>query len=305
MRRWCVIGVLAVLAAFAGAGPAQADLPVIYNFFSGIPGELANPGGSLPGSNNWSCRPSAEHPNPVVLVHGSGGGAQTNWGTYVPLLANEGYCVYALTYGALGTTWPLSALGGLGPTEQSAAELAAFIERILAATGAAQVDIVGHSEGAVMPSYYVERLGGVAEVDKYISLAPDWNGGTDFQMSEIRAYANQLGAATLFDDLCAPCMDLVHNEAVLADLLRDGAYAPGVTYTNIMTRYDEIVSPYTVGNVPGARTTNIVVQDGCPLDYSEHLGLAGSPRAAAFVLNALDPTHPRPVPCAFIPPFTG
>ena len=82
-----------VVAAMAGllvatAAPARADLPVTYNFLSGIPGELTNPGGSLPGANDWNCKPSARHPNPVILVHGTGGSQQTNWGTYVPLLKN-------------------------------------------------------------------------------------------------------------------------------------------------------------------------------------------------------------------------
>ncbi|MGY2060985.1 esterase/lipase family protein, partial [Nocardia gipuzkoensis] len=106
--------IMAVLTALwvSAAGSAHAEYPVVYNFFAGIPGELTDPGGALPGSNDWSCRPTAAHPNPVVLLHGTGGGAQTNWGVYVPLLANEGYCVYALTYGAYDLPWPISAIGG-------------------------------------------------------------------------------------------------------------------------------------------------------------------------------------------------
>ncbi|MFC9474065.1 hypothetical protein ACFTS5_17950 [Nocardia sp. NPDC056952] len=39
--------------------------------------------------------------------------AQTNGGTLVPLLVNEGYCVSAPTYGVLDLPWPVSALGGM------------------------------------------------------------------------------------------------------------------------------------------------------------------------------------------------
>ncbi|SDC64463.1 triacylglycerol lipase [Rhodococcus tukisamuensis] len=107
-----------------------------YQFLAGVPLELGNPGGSAPGSNDWSCRPSAAHPEPVVLVHGTGGNKQTNWATYAPLLANEGYCVYALTYGAYDDLpWPLSALGAFRPMDESAQQLADFVDRVPASTG--------------------------------------------------------------------------------------------------------------------------------------------------------------------------
>lgn len=52
-----------------------------------------------PGANDWTCELSKAHPEPVVLVHGLTGNQATNWQTYAPLLKNNGYCVYALTYG--------------------------------------------------------------------------------------------------------------------------------------------------------------------------------------------------------------
>ncbi|NUS43203.1 MAG: alpha/beta fold hydrolase [Mycobacteriaceae bacterium] len=312
MGRWRIGAVLAAVAITVGVGagsPAQAQMPVDYNFFGGIPNELAHPGGSLPGSNDWTCKPAAAHPNPVVLVHGTGGGAQTNWGTYAPLLANAGYCVYALTYGAPALPWPLAALGGMGASvEQSAAQLSAFVDRVLAATGARQVDLVGHSQGTLMPNYYAKRLGGASKIDKYVSLAPVWHGSFGDQTAMARAVAARLGAGPALEAAMgiAPALpQLIGGSAFLRELNRDGVYAPGITYTNIATRYDEIVVPYSSGLAPGANATNIVVQEGCSQDYSDHLAIAGSPRAAAYVLNALDPEHPRPVPCTFIPPFTG
>lgn len=50
---------------------------------------------------------------------------------------------------------------------------------------------------------------------------------------------------------------------------------------------------------------NIVVQDTCAQDLSDHLAIAGSRRAAYLVLNALDPQHPRNVPCYVVAPLSG
>ncbi|MFJ4656448.1 esterase/lipase family protein [Nocardia sp. NPDC088792] len=302
--------IFAVLMA-GTSGTAHAEYPVTYNFFSGIPNELLNPGGSLPGSNDWNCKPTAAHPDPVVLVHGTGGGAQTNWGVYVPLLANEGYCVYSLTYGALNVPWPLSAIGGMRPIEESAAQLTGFVDRVRAATGAAQVDIIAHSQGNIVADYFIKRLGGRGEVNKFVAIASPWLGTYGNQMGTVRAFAARLGISgdtvdsALGAGICLACSEMLGGGRFMTDLNADGVYDPSVTYTNIETAYDEAVVPYTVGLVPGPGVTNILVQDGCASDYSEHAGIAGSPRAAAFALNALDPRHPHSVPCEFIPPLTG
>jgi pimeloyl-ACP methyl ester carboxylesterase len=155
-----VAGVLAAAAAVCvvpspvGAAPAK-PLPVPYNF---LPAAIFGGAGSLvgpPGANDWNCKPSAAHPEPVVLTHGILGNESTNWQTYGPLLHNNGYCVFALTYGQSPLLpAPLNQLfGGLAPIEDSAQQIAAFVQRVLTATGATKVDIVGHSEGTVVPDY--------------------------------------------------------------------------------------------------------------------------------------------------------
>lgn len=106
------------LSVVATPGVGADPLPVPHNFFEGIALETANPGGSILGSNDWACVPTEAHPNPVILVHGTGANRQTNWATYGPLLKNEGYCVFAPTYGTHpDATWPMSAFGALTPLE--------------------------------------------------------------------------------------------------------------------------------------------------------------------------------------------
>ena len=163
----------AALLAVTGAGAAnatdpstRAPLPVPYSFFAGAAQALTAPGAELPGANDWSCRPTADKPRPVVLVHGTSGGAVTNWATYGPLLHNEGYCVYTLTYGALpGQPWPVSLLGGLSDiTEVSVPQVGEFVDRVLASTGAEQVDLIGHSQGTLV-SGLVAKVGRPGKVN--------------------------------------------------------------------------------------------------------------------------------------------
>ena len=123
MRRLTAVLVgLAVLPMVTSAPAAATDaLPVPYQFMpSALLGGL--PDADAPGTNDWTCRPTSAHPRPVVLVHGTGGNRSTNWQTYGPLLRNNGYCVFALTYGVVpGAVYPLSAIGGLNSIRSSAA----------------------------------------------------------------------------------------------------------------------------------------------------------------------------------------
>lgn len=289
-----------VVAVFATTAAAAAEpLPVPHQF---LPSAIAASAQvNAPGTNDWACKPSPEHPRPVVLVHGTGGNKSTNWATYGPLLKNEGYCVFALTYGAPASS-PTGhdALGGLGDMRASAAQLAKFVGEVRASTGSDQVDLVGHSQGTLMPAHYVKFLGGAPAVKNYISIAPAWNGtGTD-PARPLSALANAFGVQL---PVCGACPQLLTGSKFIADLHEGGLASPGVDYLNIMTRYDELVVPHTSGAAPGM--TNIVIQDHCPEDFADHLQLAADPNAARLVLNRLDPANARPVECRAQLPAVG
>src|SRR5580658_3988413 len=283
-----VAGIGLALVPGAEAGAAAPDYPVPYTFTADI---LASPSGPYtppPGANIWTCQPSAAHPNPVILVHGLLANETDNWQTYGPLLADNGYCVFSFTYGNdLSTQAPLDGVGGLAPMEQSAQILSAFVNQVLAATGASKVDIVGHSEGATMPYWYIKFDGGAAKVAHMVGLAPVVH-GTD----------TAIGSALIGELLTA--FGLSSSDASAVDA--GGVAVPGVIYTQIMTRYDELVVPYTNGMVVAPNSTNIVVQDQCALDFADHVALAADPVAAQDVLNALDPATAQPVPCVPVAP---
>lgn len=281
-----------------------------YDFFDGIAPEVRHPGGSLPGANRWGEPLDPRRPVPVILVHGTAGGGQTNWGTYVPLLTRHGFSVFTLTYGApTNAPWPLSAFGGVGPIEDSAAEFGAFVDKVLADTGAEQVDVVGHSQGTLMPNYYAKFLGGAAKIRRYISLAPLWHGTEAFGQLRglISALTLRLGVDTALTVHSVPQM--ITGSDFMNRMNEGGSpYVPGIEYTNISTRHDEFVRPYTSGQVEGGpehTVTNIVVQDGCASDHSDHLAICGSRRAATVVLNTLDDLDQHRVHCEVVPPFFG
>jgi triacylglycerol esterase/lipase EstA (alpha/beta hydrolase family) len=287
-------GLIALVAALAclltTAAPSAAAVPV-GDVGTGVANTLVAPR-VVPGANNWFCRPTAEHPNPVVLVHGTLEAPALNWAAIGPTLANEGYCVFALTYGenalSLNGRFP-----GLGEVERSAGELRSFVELVRLFTGADKVDIVGHSQGGMMPHWYIERLGGASRVDKLVGLAPSNHGTTLSGLTEIGRALNLLGLFNTFAGVFAPSLvDQEIGSEFQQALFGDGDTVPGPDYTVIATRHDIIVTPYTQAFLDGPNVENILIQDQCPDDPTGHIGLSFDSPTIQNVLNELGPDVP-------------
>lgn len=308
--RLSITAALAAVLALLLPAPAQADpLPVPYYFLPSAVLGAVPPNQSPPGANDWTCRPSAVHPRPVVLVHGLTGNRSTNWQTFSPLLKNNGYCVFALTYGVnKSAPTPFDQFGGVNRMEDSALEVKAFVARVLKATGARKVDILGHSEGTVVPNYYAKFLGGSTKIRRYVSLAPIWHGTSPAGLDTISELGTPFGVTPVIGQALEPWFasgpQLLAHSAFWKKMRSGGTpVVPGIEYTNIVTKYDELVQPYTSGIQAGMR--NYVLQDFCNIDFAEHFQIAADPVAARIVLNALDPAHRRPVPCRLVLPFVG
>jgi triacylglycerol lipase len=298
---------LCVPGVAAASGHRHASYPVPYSF---VPDVLAaSSGAPPPGANIWSCRPAEAHPYPVILVHGLLSNQSDNWQTYGPLLANDGYCVFSLTYGTRSNTPPFNLLGGLTPMPQDAKVLERFVNKVLAATHASKVDLLGHSEGATMPYWYIKFDGGARKVAKMIGLSPvvhgSWISGVPLVDTWLSALGQPHALESVLATACQACAEFNPDSAWVRKLDRHGIAVPGVRYTQVMTEYDELVVPYTSGIVDGPNSTNIVIQHQCPTDTVDHVSMGVDPNVARDVLNALDPPHARPVVCSPFIPIVG
>jgi triacylglycerol esterase/lipase EstA (alpha/beta hydrolase family) len=232
---------------------------------------------SPPGANDWTCRPSADKPHPVVLVHGTFEDMLKNWSTLAPVLRSEGYCVFALNYGDNAT----------GPIAESAAELGVFVDAVLRATGARKVDVVGHSQGGMMPRYWMRFLGGAKKVDDLVGIVPSNHGTQGLIVPAPGGLATT--ASGVDNPACPACQEQMAGSAFLQTLNEGGDTLRGPSYTVITTRYDEVVTPYHSQFLdgPARQVTNILIQDLCPLNPIEHDQTPNDPVVHQLVVHAL------------------
>ncbi|PSK26613.1 lipase [Nocardia seriolae] len=255
------------------------------------------------GYNDFTCKPSAGHPEPVVLLHGLGGNADGNVGPLAAILAAQGYCTYALTYGKVDPAFPV---GGTIDVDKSAHEIAAFIDKVLASTGASKVDLVGHSEGAFQSLYIPKVLGYSGKVAKVVALAPPTHGTTFIGLVTVAQAADlTFLVGTVLPLGCAACDQLIVGGSAVKTLDSGAIAQSGVDYTIIATKADVLVVPHKsillntteTAFVAESGVHNSYVQDTCPLDPVGHIGLAYDADVAQMVSNALDPAHTTKVIC--------
>jgi triacylglycerol lipase len=142
----------------------------------------------------------------------------------------------------------------------------------------------------MMPRYYIKNLGGDAYVEDLVGLVPS-NHGTTVQ----NGYSS--------GGYCGACDEQMAGSPFLTALNTPDETPGAVDYTQVTTRYDEVVVPYTSAFLtPDAQSTNVVLQDRCPADTAEHLTIPMDPQAIAWVLDAFHhdgPANPAaPIGCA-------
>lgn len=265
-----VVGLTGFAAPAAGA-PGSGDQPVAV---------------AEPGSGVRPCSPAVEHPYPVVLLHGTMDD-MTAWNALSPRLIAAGYCAYTITYGAGAGFLPF---GGVGPVERSAAEVAAFINSVLEATGAEQVDIVGHSQGGLIAEYYAKNLGQAVKVHGELLLAPTTHGTNLLGLVDL---ANGVPAVrdvidtALLPTFCAACADQETGSNLVRALNSGPIAQPGVRYAVLATRDDTTATPAGAASfIDETGVTNQFVQDLYPSAVS-HKDMSSAPVVVEWVLAQL------------------
>ncbi|MGY1577915.1 esterase/lipase family protein [Streptomyces sp. MN13] len=166
--------------------------------------------------------------DPILFVHGYTGDAG-NWNVMADRFRTDG--------------WPSSRLDQWSydwrqSNITTAQQLSAEVDRLLAATGAARVDIVSHSMGGLSSRYFLKNLGGTSKVDAWVSLGGP-NHGTD-------------SANSCFD---TSCTEMRIGSGYLA-ALNSGDETPGSSrYATWWSPCDLVINPDSSVPLSGAANT--------------------------------------------------
>lgn len=209
--------------------------------------------------------------DPVIVVNGLFG-FEFAYDPLVARLRADGYQVYDFELPTLGTQ----------DIHLSAQALDTFADQVRSATGAARVDLVGHSEGGLVSRTYVKYYGGADEVDSLITLGTPNNGTAVANIVSFFSLGTCVGITA--------CEQMTIGSAFLADLNAGDDSIGSVRYTNIATVVDELVQPYTSSylNAADGNITNIALQSQCWARYPGHLGLILDGAVYSGVQDALE-----------------
>jgi triacylglycerol lipase len=205
--------------------------------------------------------------NTILLLHGTTANASANWSwNWEPALAAEGrpYCTVEL---------PENGLQDI----QVSAENVTHAIRTIHATSGRKVDIVGHSQGGMIGRWTTK-----------------WWPDTRDMVANMVGFGSSNNGSDMISLTCAVgCPDALRQQSSGSDFITtlndDGATYPGIRYTTIATRFDEIVTPYDRAFLPAAdNVTNITLQDQCPNELVDHFLLAVSNPVWELANQALD-----------------
>ena len=205
--------------------------------------------------------------DPVVIVAG----------TFSPAFANEPLAARLRADGHPVRIFELPTLG-TQDIRLTAQALRSFVDGVRASTGAAKVDLVGHSQGGLVARAYVKWYGGATKVDSLVTL------GTPNRGTYVANLVKVLGFGS-----CAAvvaCQQMSIGSSFLADLNAGDDTVGSVRYTTVRTLQDELVRPVDQATLfDGA--TNVLIQNPCFARVVGHVGLILDGTAYSGIRTAL------------------
>lgn len=159
--------------------------------------------------------------NPVILVHGIFRTSSV-FRKLSPHLEKQGFSVYTLDLK------PNNATLGL---DKMATRLADFVNQTFAPNQ--PIDLVGLSMGGLVTRYYVQRLGGIDRVQRYITISAPHHGTWLAYLLNRRA-----------------CVQMRPGSPLLNDLNREIWMLERLNFTSIWTPWDFIIIPGNSSQMP-------------------------------------------------------
>lgn len=280
--------------------------PVPSGFFSAWLYSQLNPDVAPSGANDFACTPK-DGQNPIVLIHGTIQNVYNNWSYFSPILKRAGYCVFAPNYGrtdlldqgGLGTVLP--GVHAVASIRQSSDQLARYIDRVRTATGSDKVDVIGASQGGLVARHYLKFNGGANaenpdknKVERLIMFGSPNHGTTLWGFAALGRALADVGIPVMENGLSswlygAGAIDQGVGSPAIKAINAERMTYPGIEYTSVATRYDQVVHPYDTAFIRARGVENLTLQDGCEADTSDHLSMMYSSRSVSIALRALDP----------------
>ncbi|WP_081402829.1 esterase/lipase family protein [Scytonema hofmannii] len=169
-----------------------------------------------------------EQKNPVVLVHGIFDTGRV-FDRMIPYLKQRGFTLYDLDL------VPNSGRIGL---DDLAKQVAHYIDTTF--DPEQPIDLVGFSMGGIVSRYYIQKLGGINRVKRFITISSPHHG------TWVAFCTQGLG-----------CIQMRPDSAFLQDLNRDVAMLKQLDFTSIWTPYDLMIVPANSSRLPVGR--NVIV----------------------------------------------
>lgn len=190
----------------------------------------------------------ARGPRPVIVLHGYA----MNRANFVLLASRLGKAGIGPIFGFEYWTF--------GRVAAAARQLGWFVDQVREATGAEQVDVIGHSMGGVVGMYYVTLAGGDGTVANLVTL------GSPLQGTDVSAPLGHAGR------------ELVLGSKLMTRLVT----APPATKTKVLSIWSKADNL-----VPGAHQKPLPGTETILYDDLGHVALLGSRRVAGEIIDRL------------------
>jgi triacylglycerol lipase len=168
--------------------------------------------------------------NSVLLIHGIDD-TDAIFHKMIPYLQSQGWEVYSFS---------LIPSNGKVSLDRLAQQVADYVDKTFKPEQA--IDLIGFSMGGIVSRYYIQRLGGIDRVQRFITIS-----------------SPHQGTLTAYGRSNPGCIQMKPHSALLDDLNHDVAQLERLNFTSIWTPLDLMILPANSSHLPVGKERKIPV----------------------------------------------